>query len=187
MADHTHNALASMSYALQNIVAPAVDPTDPIAVEQLQSAVRYLDFLLQRLDLLPAFHRIDLGQQAELAQALLPATSRLDPALADATAESVRTARRLLEAADASIASMRDEAATLAELVTETVRRSESSGDDRTRAEVGRAVVAGSRRRTLLERAWYLPLGFDQSPDEVPPLEQLIGGASAHTGLTAAS
>ena len=39
---------------------------------------------------------------------------------------------------------------------------------------VGDRVVAASRRRTLLERAWYLPLGFDQSPGEVPPLESLL-------------
>jgi hypothetical protein len=185
MADHTHNALGSMSYALRYVVAPAVDPADPIATEQLQSAVRYLEFLLERLDLLPAFHRADLAQQADLAVALLPASAQLDAALADAITESVRIAQGLLDTPAASIALLRDESATLAELVTEVVRQSESAANDQTRTEVGRTVVAASRRRTLLERAWYLPLGFDQSPDEVPPLEQLIGVEPSHTGQAA--
>jgi hypothetical protein len=174
MADHTHNALGSMSYALEHIVAPAVDANDPIALEQLQSAVRYLEFLQQRLDLLPAVHRAELRQHADLAVAVLPGASTLSPTLADALAESVDRARAQLVAPEALVSDLRAATAALAALLSDLVRASESSDDDGLRAQIGHSVVAASRHRTLLERAWYLPLGFDQSPDHVPRLESLL-------------
>src|SRR5690242_2271458 len=104
MADHTHNALGSMSYALANIVAPAVDPTDPIAQEQLVSAVRYLDFLQQRIDLLAPFHRCELRQHMSLANSVRPVASALDPSLEQALCAAVVTAEALLATPGARIA-----------------------------------------------------------------------------------
>lgn len=174
MADHTHNALASMSYALQNVVAPAVDPADPIASEQLQSAVRYLDFALQRIDLLPEFHRAELRQHLALATTLCPLVPALERELSVALDDAMSVARSRLSAVKTSIGALRSVTATLAGLLSEMVRLSDTHGDDQLRASVGHAVVAASRQRTLLERAWYLPLGFDQSPGEIPPLELLL-------------
>lgn len=48
MAEHADRALDAAVKALSQVVAPAVDPEDPLAVEQLRLVISWLPFHGQR-------------------------------------------------------------------------------------------------------------------------------------------
>ncbi|NDK91451.1 hypothetical protein GYA93_17985 [Gordonia desulfuricans] len=50
MIDHSENALRAVIKSLRDVVAPAVDPGDPMAQEQLALSLGTLEFLHSRLD-----------------------------------------------------------------------------------------------------------------------------------------
>lgn len=173
MADHTHNALAAMSKALRDIVAPAVDPTDPIAGEQLQSATRYLDFLAQRLDFLHDRQRFELDHAVRLAHSLSAPAAGVSASLADELATTATRGSELLSQRGADVPAMRAVVDQLAATMRELVRQAASASPDVV-AEIEQTVLDGTEERILFERAWYLPLGFDHSPAEVPAVTDLL-------------
>ena len=48
--DHTANTLRAISKALTDVIAPAVDPKDPLANEQLRLVIDYVGCLLYTSD-----------------------------------------------------------------------------------------------------------------------------------------
>ena len=50
MSDVTDNGLRAAVKALTDVVAPSIDPSDPLAKEQLRLVVDYLQFVRSRLD-----------------------------------------------------------------------------------------------------------------------------------------
>lgn len=185
MADHSKNGIQGLINALE-LVAPAVDPSDPIAAEQLQSAVRYLQFLRDRLDLLYDRERFELRHHLDMGARLVAAVGG-DPGLGHLVARlaTQETAgRALLARAGANVPEMRactaELAATMAALVT-----SAADGDPDTRTTIERIVLDATAERIVFERAWYLPLGFDHSPADVPPIATVIAGERAAHGSPA--
>jgi hypothetical protein len=174
MADHTKNALSAMSYTLEKIVAPAIDSNDPIAREQVQSAVRHLDFIIQRIDLLPARYRTELRHHVQLALAVRADASAVDPAVAESLWNATEEATAALDNPGVSVRVLLAATASLAGWLAELVRRSALTHDPDLHRRIALAIVVGSRQRTMFERAWYLPMGVDQSPDEVPPLDEVL-------------
>src|SRR4051812_7850261 len=145
------NALGASIRALEEVVAPALDPADPLAAEQLVLVIDNLKFLRERLDFLHDRARFALQHHLKLAHAV-----SADVALDD----EIEAATALLSNGAARTPELRDGAAALAAALRNAVREA----DEETRTRIERTIVAGSRERTEADRAWHLPQSFDPDP-----------------------
>jgi hypothetical protein len=176
--DEISNALTALRHALENIVAPAVDASDPIASEQLVSGVRYLDFAIARIDQIHERERFELSHTVELARGIASdsashrGTNRSD--VEKHLDEAVRSSELVLGDPATSTALLRACTAELRALL----RRALVAGDATLSERVRKAVLSAAAVYSDFERAWYLPLGFDPAPDEVPPLDEVLMKAS---------
>lgn len=169
MTDHTENSLRAVISSLRTIVAPAVDTSDPLAQQQLQLALAYLDFLRSRLPNLPDRDRFEVLHNVRLAESVLDAIGNVTPT--EELAEAVAEGRRIAETTGVSLTELRRIAAILAARVSELI---ESDLHDEARQSLERAVVANSAERVNFDRAWYQPMGFDPAPESSAPLSELL-------------
>lgn len=179
MADVTETGLRAVVKALTTVVAPALDPSDPLAKEQLKLAVDYIEFVRARLEHLYDRDRFELTHSLALARAVLPlgaaspstsTSALLDGALREGAAELARVG--------ANPVALKSAAAALGAAVRELVR--EAAGFDAAqRRAIEAAVLRASDARIAFERAWYLPLGFDPAPHEVGALAEVLAAALA--------
>ncbi len=170
MADHTDNGLRAVIKALSDVVAPAIDPADPLAREQLRLAVDYLEFVRARLDALYGRERFELQHAVTLAEDLLSGSELGERAALEA---ALAQGRALLGAAGSPPAALRAATAEISGLIRDVVR-AVADTDRSTRAAVERKIISHAAERIRFERSWYLPLGFDPSPGDVDELAALL-------------
>ena len=181
MADYTDNALLSSIKALEQVVLPAVDPADPLAGEQLRLVSGFLKFLRARLHhwhprrIFELDHYLSMAREMAADARLLSTevSARMDRAIADAATLRLQRLPPLaeLEAATAALASSISGAARVA-----------GSADSELRERVERRVLEGSRRWVDMQRAWFLPQGFDLHPAGLPALEELMSSHANGAG-----
>jgi len=174
MIDHSENTLRAAIKALRFTVAPAVDPDDAQAVEQLRLTIDFLDFLRVRLYDLHARHRYELAHQIDVAQALAE-----DAKLVSDTADlrlqaALRAARDVSHGQDAQTSELRAASKMLWAAVRGTIRESRQAPEE-VRRRIEASVVRTIDPLVTLESAWYLPFGFEPDPASVPGLGDLLG------------
>lgn len=178
MTDHTENSLHAVISSLRTIVAPAVDTSNPLAQQQLQLALAYLDFLRSRLPNLPDRDRFELLHNVRLAESALEALGNATPT--EELAEAVAEGRRITETAGATRVELRRAAAVLAAGVSELI---ESDLEEEARRSLELAVVTDSAERVNFDRVWYQPMGFDPEPDSSASLDELLPTAAINDVL----
>ena len=157
--------------ALRDTVAPAVDPANKVAIEQLHLSIATIAMVRDRLPLARRFARRRLEDALDLARAVA-AAARTDAAidlagldtavaagpalLADATAEIEH-----YEAANAAVTG-----ATLA--VINAAQTSAATGT------IDVAVLKASAPAFERSRAWFLSAGFEPDPAAIRPLTTLL-------------
>jgi hypothetical protein len=177
--DHTDNTLTAAIKALEDVVAPAVDPSDPLAGEQLALVVHALRVVRGRLDHVHDRARFDMRHALALAGTVADDAAACSPAAAQALEHAVDAATSLSESPDARTAELRGAAAEIAAALRVLVRES-ASADEVTRRRIERRIVEGTRERIKAERAWHLPQGIDPDPGSVVgPLEAALGRREA--------
>ena len=176
MADVTDNGLRAAVKALTDVVAAAIDPSDPLAKEQLRLVVDYLQFVRSRLDFLHDRARFEMRHHLATARALqaLPAPFSAQSRLVLQSAVSVGALTQA--SADASTVAVKEAAAALAATVREFVREAGGFAPE-WRAGVERCVLEAADELIRFERSWYEPLGFDPAPGELIPLATLLANA----------
>lgn len=153
--------LAVVIKALRDVVAPAVDPANKLAIEQLHLSIATIGLVQRGLPLAHARARRELLNAVALADAVTAAGGTLDvaaagAALADPAADEPRldeVRRALLAAVEGAVAA--------------------AAGTPRETA-VARAVIAASKPQCDLARAWGGASGFEVEPDALPALEDLL-------------
>ncbi|WP_018000560.1 hypothetical protein [Paracoccus sp. N5] len=160
--DQTDIGLGAVVKALNDFVAPALDPNDHLAREQLRLSAEYIAFLRKRLDYLHGRERFDLRHQIGLAEALL--AHDLSPIASSVELRRLtELCRPVLGDADALTSSVRAAALELGHAVSAVL-----SGSDVLPPETARsihlAVLELSDRRIEFERHWYAPIGFEPTP-----------------------
>jgi hypothetical protein len=165
MVPDTHLQLTVVIKALRDVVAPAVDPEDKLAVEQLHLSIATLSLVQSWLPLGHRRARRELLNAIDLAD-------RVRSAGAEIGVHGHETAARAsLENAcadEAALDSVRVQL--LAEIETAVAA---ASGGASERA-VARAVIVGSRPQFDLARVMCQRAGFDLSSAELPSLDQLL-------------
>lgn len=173
MADVTENGLRAAVKALTDIVAPAINHSDPLAIEQLRLVVDYLEFVRRRLDFLHDRDRFELEHNLGMARALdhlgAPGSARTSTLLQSAIQAGAKAQVR----PEATSPALKSAAATLAAAVRELIREA-ADFDAPIRCQVERCVLDATDQRITFDRAWYLPLGFDPAAGEVSALVDLL-------------
>lgn len=171
--DHSTNTLTAAIKSLTDAVAPAVDQDDPLAAQQLALVVDFLGFLRDRVPYLHGRAVIGLRRSIGLADQVRSEVEQIDGALAAELGEALQEGRRRLSEATVSDEQLEEAAAWLDAVLREALRAA-PAGPPAARVTLERAVLADHAQAAAFERAWYLPLGFDPRPEDVPALEDAM-------------
>ena len=152
--------------ALVEVIAPAVDAGNALAVEQTQLVIGMLQLMAARLPLQYQYDCDELARLVSLGRALGGQDDRL--AMASAAGEEVlgraqATPQELL----AAIRKLRD-------LSGAVITAAYRDGDHATRTIVSRHVLAHAEQQLLRERAWFAPQGWELQPESLPDIEILL-------------
>lgn len=153
--------LAAVAKALADNVMPAVDPGNPMAVEQLHLALATLGIVRQRLPDLHAYLRRDLTEAIALARRIGAEVGESDAVLA-----SPESSPQRIEA----------QVRTLKEAITARIDAVRGTADE---PAVAAAVLDAADPAILRWRAWASGMGFEPDPAAVPPLDELLQGNTA--------
>ena len=181
MMDHSENTLRAAIKCLRDTVAPAVDPRDPQAIEQLRLTIDFLEFLRTRIYDIHGRHRYELGRQIEGAAAVADDAGRVSAQAGREIDDGLVEARRVYASPDAQTEDLRVVSRRLWGVVRGVVRTAREAPTE-VQERVAAAVVAHAGPLVEMESAWYLPFGFEPRPQDVPELGQLLRD---HTDRTA--
>jgi hypothetical protein len=153
--------------ALSDTIAPAVDPTNKMATEQLQLVIATLAMVRER---------------APVERRLVRRLIEDDMALAEQLAglAGIGCAQALLGASAAARAALADpelgtvELADVRSNLTKVTAMAIASAGEGGVSQLGPIVVEGSRASLERLRAWCLPSGFEPDPSAIPVLETLL-------------
>jgi len=174
--DHTDTGLRAVVKSLTDVVAPAVNPGDPLASEQLRLAVDYVEFMRSRVDFLYDRELFELRHNLGMARTMDAVVRPLGGTGAAALKAAIADAEAVGREAGVSIRKLKATTAALAAAIATIVRDAQAM-DEAARRKIERCVLDAMDERTAFDRSWYLPLGFDPAPGEVKKLEDLCGGA----------
>ncbi len=150
--------LAAVIKALGDNVAPALDPANPMAAEQLHLAMATLAIVRQRLPDLHANLRCDLAEAIALAGRIGAGTG---------------AAEAVLTSPESSAQRLESEVRALKEAITARIDAVRGTADE---ARVARAVMEAAQAPILRWRSWASGMGFEPDPAAVPPLADLLAG-----------
>jgi len=173
MADNTQNILKSAIKSLEQVVAPAVNPQDPLASEQLRLVIGTLKVLRTRLDHLAGRQLYELDHYLALARSLRDEADEVSPEIAERLSAAIEAAEQLRANPDHSPADRRRVTRALASPISALAREA-SSTHEALRSRIERKVVTDSRRWVDMQRAWFLTHGFELRPSELPALDTLF-------------
>lgn len=176
MSDHAEHALQAAVKALSEVVAPAVDRADPLAVDQLRLVVSWLQFHGRRRHQERDFARAGLRLRVAQAVDVLPVVERWAPDVALGLHAGLDESRAALAREGAAADAWERLAQRLDGLVCEAVLQS-AGWPEEPRQTLAACVLAHARDVLLLSRAWFAPLGFEARPEAVPDLDTLLAGA----------
>lgn len=173
MADHSLNALRAAAKSLEEVVLPAVDPQHPLAREQAGLVARTLRLFEQRLDYAYQRDRFELARACELGERLLAPPFDVSNAINDALASALGKGREVMANASARPSALQATTAELGQLTTALIR-TVASFRPQVMPELERLVLEQSGGWLDVQRAWFLPQGWEPNPAVVPPIDELL-------------
>lgn len=173
MQDTTVNGLRASIRALEDVITPAIDASNPLAVEQLRMVRGYLALVADRLSLRHDRLRHQATGLLALGRRLLPHAAACGEELEHAFQGAIDRVAAATAATDAPEDELMRSGTALAAAVSALVREC-AVQDPKTRDAVERAVLQASGEWIDVERAWFAPLGFDHEAMSLPPLYQLL-------------
>ena len=159
--------LKSVIRALTEVVLPAVDSSNALAVEQTQVAIGMLQLMAARLPLQFRYDCDELARLLELCRAL---AAYDDGALASATRAGAEVLGRAQAGPDEVLGAIRELRRLSGDLITARYR----DDDDGARTHISQLVLAHADQQLLRERAWVAPQGWEIQPETLPAIEDLL-------------
>jgi hypothetical protein len=150
--------------ALSDTVAPAIDPDDKMAVEQLHLVIASLGMVRERMPVQRRFIRRLLEDALALAEELN--SIETDHGLAGA----IGGARAALSDPELEAHELEETRAMLTSVTVKLIAAAGGEGLDR----FGAAVARGSKMPLDRLRAWSIMSGFEPDESEVKPLSHLV-------------
>jgi hypothetical protein len=161
--------------ALSEVVAPALDPDNGMASEQLQLVIGMLHLMAAQLPLQARYDRDELSRLLEFSYALSAAvdvdghSQIITTLMAANVAASVLLSQVTADPADIlpAIRALRTHTGAL---ITAVYRDS----SDTARSRITALVLAHAEQQLLRERAWLAPMGWESRPADVPAIIDLL-------------
>ena len=160
--------LKSVLRALTEVILPAVDGDNALAIEQTQLVIGMLQLMAARLPLQFRYDCDELARLVTLCETL--AAHDADGTLSTACRDGAAVLARAKASPDEVLASVRALRAASGALIGSAYR----DGDEATRAALSREVLAHAEQQLLRERAWFAPQGWESQPETLPAIETLI-------------
>jgi hypothetical protein len=184
VADVTDNDLRGVIKSLSDVIAPSIDPADPLAKEQLRLIIEYLEFLRCRFEFLNDRYRFELRHLLDMVGALRQCDAPYPAAMTSALVDAVRAGEEAFQRAGAPARELKRASEELAALVRAIVRGAREC-DASVRKRIETLVLEMSRERIIFERSWFSPMGYEPLRTGVPELQELVsqfedGSASWH-------
>jgi hypothetical protein len=173
VTDVTDNDLRAAIKSLSDVIAPSIDPADPLAKEQVRLIVEYLEFLRCRFEFLNDRYRFELHHLLDMVSALRKCDVPYPAAITSALVEAVRAGEDAFRRAGTPVQELKRASEELAALVRAIVRGA-SVWDTSVRKRVETVVLEMSRERIIFERSWFFPMGYEPLRAEVPELQELV-------------
>lgn len=162
--------LPVIAKALQDVVLPVLDEHQQVAQEQLKLAIGFLNIMAQNGPMQFAFDVDELRRLTDHAEALHKAVGGSTASLsAIATAQTARDAIGI-DPADIVKATQQ-----LRLGVSEMIEQGHAKGDKALDATISGLVNAFSATQLNRDRAWVLPMGFENGQDAVPSIASQLG------------
>jgi hypothetical protein len=161
---------------MRDVVLPAIDATDKVALEQAQLVIGMLVLLENTLPLAFRYDRDELSRTLKLASTLQKEYASIGDGglIIDALAASASAAEDVLDRAKAEPRELEvavgDLRAKIGALITATYAQASAPA----RNIVSRAVLAIAKDQLLRERAWVVCQGWESNPGSLPPIETMI-------------
>lgn len=159
--------IATIVRAMEDVVAPAIDPGNSLAREQAALVVGQVRLIAAQWSRSEDYARVCLadlaGVMADLAPAGGPLTRAAQGGVATALAAEGRAEahyKQLMVAADAL------------------VRAADADGEPAFRADLRTRLLDFSARQSMRDRSWFAGSGFDLNPDQLQPIDDLVAGAA---------
>jgi hypothetical protein len=158
--------LQSVIHGLRDVVIPAVNPNEALAVEQSGLILAQLTMLLHQFPYANRYYQL-CRDDAHATAALIVVEPSGGPISQLATAAlAALLARTNADDPHADYLSLADGIATLTIAVSE-------DAEPESRKRVDAAVLAFAIRQNQRERVWFRDAGFDPNPAELPDLATL--------------
>jgi hypothetical protein len=168
--------LQSMTRALNEVVIPAIDPSQKLALEQAHLVVAYLGLLSDQHDKVYEYELADLREARSLVVRLLASTRDVEHIdLVRRSAEHWLRESEWIGSLDipsqARVVALAREIKGAADAL---VRALYEDGGAETRKAVAEAVMDQAGRQIRRDRVWARRAGFEIESDELPELEEVL-------------
>jgi hypothetical protein len=152
MIPSVDDRLASVVRALTDVILPSLPPEAGLAQEQIQLAVGHLQILRAQLDGVPAFEAEEADDARSLGRALVEA---------GAGGTETQAAISALEIALSPNDDVRATRISIHDAIDRLVAKASIDATQAFRAELGRLIISHQSVRTMKDRKWFEPMGFD--------------------------
>jgi hypothetical protein len=154
MTPNVDERLASVVRALSEVILPHLPPEASLAQEQVHLCIGHLQILSAQFDAVPAYEREELDDAVAVARDLA--------AVANGGTQTEAALAALGEAVTAADgADVRSQRAAVLEAVDALIKAAAQDGTPAARTAIGEVVLRHETPRTLKDRQWFAPFGFD--------------------------
>jgi hypothetical protein len=162
--------LPVIAKALQDVVLPVLDEHQQVAQEQLKLAIGFLTIMAQNGPMQFAFDVDELRRLTDHAKALCEAVG--GSAASQSVIVAAQAARDAVGIDPAEIVKATRQ---LRLGVTDMIEQGHAKGEKALDATISGLVNDFSRIQLNRERAWVLPMGFENGQDAVPSIASQLG------------
>ena len=159
MNPNIDDRLASVIRALSDVILPHLPADASLAQEQAQLAIGHLQILRAQLDQAPDFEREELADFSAMAVALKDVANGGD---------ATKSACQAIEAALANDAGLdvREQRVAVNRAIEQLIHAVSEDGAPGVAQSVAEIVLEQEEARSLKDRRWFAPFGFDTLPPD---------------------
>lgn len=154
MTPNVDERIASIVRALSEVILPHLPPEASLAQEQVHLCIGHLQILRAQIDQVPAFEREELDDAIAVGRELASTVTG-----GERTTGAVAAIETSVAASNGS--DVRGERKAVLEAVDELVRAVSADGSSDSKANLMRVVLKHEGPRSLNDRKWFAPFGFD--------------------------
>lgn len=169
--------IISMMKAMTDVIIPAVDPTNKLAMEQSQLVVGMLNLMSKQLPVQFHFDRDELGRLIDYSQRLkrVPAADSATHAAQAQLAESCEAGADVLERCKVDPAKLLASIHAIREAIGVLVLALGATKDEPAQLQAEKIIVELSKEQFLRDRALVASQGWEPDPAALPSIESLLG------------